>query len=436
MVDLASTVDACKGLFAKTFGGRPELVVAAPGRVNLIGEHTDYNEGFVMPFCIGRYTVIVARKVPDVAKCTVVSANAGGDKVAMFAGDSTLKPCTSGDDAWTNYMRGVVFQYLELLPTKSCGFEAAVVSTVPLGGGLSSSASLEVATATMLEHMYALPADPVAKALRCQKCEHTFCNTPCGIMDQFVSACGMAGHALLIDCRKPYETEQVPLDDPKVTLLVANSNVKHSLSGSEYPDRVRQCKEACEALRKNGQPKVQFLRDATLPMLETLKGKIPELTMKRARHGVTEDTRTLRAKDALKKGDYAEVGQCMVQSHQSLRDDFEVSTPELDALVEIAMSVDGVYGSRMTGGGFGGCTVTLLKTSALPALLAAISEQYPKRCGGQTATCFATTPHRGAMVLQQNEGVTSPGTGGRLLPALLVAAAAAAAAAVAIRSAR
>ena len=202
--------------------------------------------------------------------------------------------------------------------------------------------------------------------------------TPCGIMDQFVSACGMAGHALLIDRRKPYATEQVPLDDPNVTLLVANSNVKHSLSGSEYPDRVRQCEEARSAAQEWA-AKVQFLRDAALPaMLETLKGKIPELTMKRARHGVTEDTRTLRAKDALKRGDYAEVGQCMVQSHQSLRDDFEVSTPELDALVEIAMSVDGVYGSRMTGGGFGGCSHAAQDVGAA-TLLAAISEQYPKR---------------------------------------------------------
>jgi galactokinase len=427
-MDLASTQAACKALFASAFGGPADIVVAAPGRVNLIGEHTDYNEGYVMPFCIGRYTVVVARKVKGSTTCRVVSSNAGGGAVAQFPGDASLKPCARGaPDSWTNYMRGVVAQYLPLIAGQTCGFEAAVVSTVPLGGGLSSSASLEVATATMLEHLYALPSDPVAKALRCQQCEHTFCATPCGIMDQFVSACGMAGHALLIDCRKPYATEQVPLDDPDLALLVANSNVKHELSGSEYPDRVRQCQEACAALRKHGHPGVQFLRDATPQMLASLEGKVPDLTLRRARHGVTEDLRTLKAKAALQRGAYAEVGQCMLQSHNSLRDDYQVSTPELDALVDIAMSVDGVYGARMTGGGFGGCTVTLLKASALPRLLAAIDEQYPKRCQGQTATCFATTPHRGAMVLQQNEGVTPAS---RSTAALVLAAAAAAAVAL------
>lgn len=283
------------------------------------------------------------------------------------------------------------------------GFEAAVISTVPLGGGLSSSASLEVATATMLEAMYGLNVDPVKKALRCQQCEHNFCATPCGIMDQFVSACGQHGHALLIDCRPPYNTEHVPLEDASLALLVANSNVKHSLSGSEYPDRVRQCKEACAAMRAAGHTHVKFLRDATLEQLRQAKG-LDAVAVRRAQHGISEDQRTLRAKEAFKAGDYARVGQLMLESHRSLRDDYEVSTPELDALVEIAMGVEGVYGSRMTGGGFGGCTVTLLRASALPSLLAAIGSEYPKRCGGQTATCFSTSPARGAHVLQQGAG--------------------------------
>ena len=268
----------------------------------------------------------------------------------------------------------------------------------------------------MLEALYGLDNEPVGKALKCQQCEHTFCNTPCGIMDQFISACGQVGNALLIDCRPPYATEQVPLKDSDLALLVANSNVKHSLSGSEYPDRVRQCKEACAAMRASGHSHVKFLRDATLEQLRQVKG-LDEVARKRARHGISEDQRTLRAKEALKAGDYAQVGQLMLESHKSLRDDYEVSTPELDALVEIAMGVDGVYGSRMTGGGFGGCTVTLLKASALPALTAKIAKEYPKRCNGQSATCFATTPCQGAQILQQGAGTlpqaAGDGSGGK-----------------------
>ena len=314
--DVAAQVASCKKLFSEHFGGQCSLVVSAPGRVNLIGEHTDYNEGFVMPFCIQRCTVLAARKIPG-SECRVVSVNEGTGTIMKFPGDSTLTPC----DDWTNYMRGVVAQYLPSLPGGECAFEAAVLSTVPLGGGLSSSASLEVATATLIEALYGLQVDPKEKALRCQKCEHEYCAMPCGIMDQFISArrlaesavcpvcdapalsaglaprkaqgapgnadapapqlgssrwppearlgpprrgasamhrqaCGKHGHVLLIDCRPPFATEHVPLDDPSVVLLVANSNVKHKLTGSEYPDRVRQCKEACVAMRAAGHPQV------------------------------------------------------------------------------------------------------------------------------------------------------------------------------------
>ena len=209
--DVRAQIAACKRLFTEHFGGQCSHVVSAPGRVNLIGEHTgagrpargppvapcartshqvrawcaDYNEGFVMPFCIQRCTVLAARKISGTT-CRVVSVNEGPGSVTEFPGDASLAPCAD----WTNYMRGVVAQYLPSLPGGSCAFEAAVLSTVPLGGGLSSSASLEVATATLLESMYGLQVDPKEKALRCQKCEHTYCDTPCGIMDQMISACG------------------------------------------------------------------------------------------------------------------------------------------------------------------------------------------------------------------------------------------------------
>merc|ERR1740130_210442 len=250
--------------------------------------------------------------------------------------------------------------------------------------------------------MYSLQTTPQVKALRCQQCEHKFCAMPCGIMDQFISACGEEGHALLIDCRAPYHTECVPLDDPEIVLVVANTNVKHALSGSEYPDRVRQCKEACAAMRAAGHSQVHFLRDATLEQLDS--AALPEEVMRRARHGISEDQRTLQAKEALRARDYAKVGELMLASHASLRDDFEVSTAELNALVEIATAVEGVYGARMTGGGFGGCTVTLVRTSAVPDLLAAIARHYPSRTGGKHATCFASPAAGGAMVLQQGMG--------------------------------
>ncbi|KAL1520377.1 hypothetical protein AB1Y20_021964 [Prymnesium parvum] len=388
-----SVLAETKALFKKAFGDVPsDVVVSAPGRVNLIGEHTDYNEGFVMPFCIEQHTVIVAKRTSGV-RCRVASANQADGKVFEFAGDSSLAPV----DNWTNYMRGVVAQYLCDVPA-GIGFDAAVVSNVPLGGGLSSSASLEVATATMIEALYSLRIDPKEKALRCQQCEHKFCNTPCGIMDQFISACGKKDKALLIDCRPPFAAELVPLGGEDIVLVVANSNVKHSLSGSEYPDRVRQCQEACKALRAAGHTKVNFLRDATLDQLA--KVTLPAMVLRRARHGISENERTLRAKDALLAGDYALLGKLMVESHKSLKEDYEVSTPELDALVEIALSVDGVYGSRMTGGGFGGCTITLLRKASVPALLAAISKEYPKRSGGKQATCFVTTPAQGACVVE------------------------------------
>jgi galactokinase len=375
----AEQIQQAKQRFADVFGGTATAVVSAPGRVNLIGEHTDYNEGFVMPFCIDRYTVIAARPT-GTAVCRVSSADGGvRNAITSFPGDSSLEPAPAGD--WTNYMRGVVAGYLPKLPPGGCGFDAVVLSTVPLGGGLSSSAALEVATATLIETLYCLRVDPSEKALICQRCEHNFCGTPCGIMDQFISACGREGHALLIDCRPPFATEHVPLNNPKFTLVVANSNVKHSLSGSEYPERVQQCKDACAAMQAAGhtevraaprcffrtgprslfvvgsehperrcakgllpflQPRlsfcspraglnpstfpfsaprpapllsfsvwqVRFLRDATVAALESVSRShgLSADVVRRARHAISEDQRTLQAKEALQAGDYEQVG--------------------------------------------------------------------------------------------------------------------------------
>ncbi len=406
---LSSLVSEAKALFYKAYAGAtPTTIVASPGRVNLIGEHTDYNEGFVMPLAINRATLVAAAKRPKKAdkasSATVRLISSAFPEISTFdikPGDTTLP--RAGD--WTDYVRGVVAQYLPSLPQDAAGIDLAIVANLPLGSGLSSSASLEVGVATALEAMFRISLPVKDKALRCQKCEHDYCDTPCGIMDQFIVACGEAGHALLIDCRPPFRTEQVPLDNPNVALVVANSNVKHKLSGSEYPERVQQCKEAAAAMG------VTYLRDASLKQLEAaasasrlVSRALTPKVVSRARHVITEDQRVLDARDALRAGNLARVGKLMRASHDSLRDDFEVSTPELDALVDIAMGVDGVYGSRMTGGGFGGCTITLVDADAVPALLAAIEEQYPLRTGGKSASCFVTRPSDGAAVLQHGVG--------------------------------
>ena len=270
-----------------------------------------------------------------------------------------------------------------------------VDSRVPLGGGLSSSAALEVATATLVEAVTGRPLDPVEKARLCQWAEHNFAGVPCGIMDQFSSALGAEGRLLLIDCRTETH-ELVPLDDPGVAVLVINSNVKHELTGGEYAERRGQCEAAARILG------VKALRDVTLAQLEAARDKLEPIIYRRARHVVGEDERTTAAAAALRAGDWARVGELMYASHESLRDDFEVSCPELDVLVELASEIGadgGVIGSRMTGGGFGGCTVTLVRTGREREIAARIGREYERRTGA-AATPFVTKPARGAHVVE------------------------------------
>lgn len=255
-----------------------------------------------------------------------------------------------------------------------------------------------VATATLLEGLFGLRPDGVQKALRCQKAEHTFAGTPCGIMDQYISAMGKSGNLLLLDC-KTNTFQLVPFgkggDSP--IILVTNSNVKHELSGSEYPDRVKQCQRAVQIL-KTKYSQVNSLRDATMEMLESVKADMEDVVYRRARHVIDENVRTLATVKALESKNYEGVGQYMTQSHNSLRDDYEVSCEELDFLVKVALQVPGVYGSRMTGGGFGGCTVTLVAKSAVKELEKALRENYFKqyhlRC-----ECYEAVPSDGARLL-------------------------------------
>ncbi|XP_005407539.1 PREDICTED: galactokinase isoform X2 [Chinchilla lanigera] len=372
--------------FREEFGADPQLAVSAPGRVNLIGEHTDYNQGLVLPMALELVTLLVGSPRADgLVSLLTTSKDADEPQRLQFPLPTTQRSLEPGTPRWANYVKGVIQHYpASPLP----GFSAVVVSSVPLGGGLSSSASLEVATYTFLQQLCPDSGAVAARAHVCQRAEHSFAGVPCGIMDQLIALLGQKGHALLIDCRS-LETSLVPLSDPKLAVLITNSNVRHSLGSSEYPLRRRQCEEVARALGK------ESLREVRLEELEAGRELVSKEGFRRARHVVGEIQRTAQAAAALSRGDYRAFGRLMVESHHSLRDDYEVSCPELDQLVEAALSVPGVYGSRMTGGGFGGCTVTLLEASAASRAMQHIQEQY-----SGTATFYLSQAADGAKVLQ------------------------------------
>jgi galactokinase len=377
--------------FTRTYGRPPHWMAAAPGRVNVIGEHTDYNDGFVLPMAIDRYTVIAAAPAADGNGQIQLHSTAGNGAVSLDLSEP-LKPAPKG--AWSNYPVGVIAGFLDR-GAKLGGFDALIHSTVPLGGGLSSSAALEVATATLLEAMTGQRLDPVDKALLCQKAEHDYAGMPCGIMDQFISVMAREDHLLLLDCRSR-RPELVPMSDPSMALLIVNTNVKHELTGGEYAKRRAQCEQAARALD------VASLRDATADMLERADGELKEVNFRRARHVISEIERTIHAAEGVRASNWPTVGQLMYASHASLRDDYEVSCPELDAVVEIAQAIGpqgGVSGCRMTGGGFGGCAVALVRTDAVTAISERIASEYERRTKIKPAL-FVSRPAAGATILK------------------------------------
>jgi galactokinase len=377
-------------LYAKSFGRPARWIVAAPGRVNVIGEHTDYNDGFVLPMAIERYAVMAADKSPD-GKNVIQIQDTTGVEPALIDLSAPVKP---GAPKWSNYPRGVIAGFIARGMNPG-GLDVLLHSTVPLGSGLSSSASLEVCTATLLEAVTGRTLVPVEKALLCQKAEHEFAGVPCGIMDQFISVMGRQNNLLLLDCRSR-ETQLVPMNDPAVSLLIANTNVKHELANGEYGRRRAQCEAAARALG------VDSLRDATPEALESAKGKMDDVVFRRARHVIGEIERTVHAAEGVRASNWPTVGQLMYASHRSLRDDYEVSCKELDAIVEIAEGIGikgGVFGCRMTGGGFGGCTVALVQTELIENISQKIAVDYKKKTGIE-ATIFTTRPAAGATVVK------------------------------------
>jgi len=377
--------------FAKAYGRQPRWIAAAPGRVNVIGEHTDYNDGFVLPMAIERYTLIAAAPCANGSKNIRLRSTVGDGAASLDLG-RPIKPAAKGN--WHNYPAGVVAGFVArgLQPG---GFDALIHSSVPLGGGLSSSAALEVSTATLLEAITGKKLDLVEKALLCQKAEHDFAGVPCGIMDQFISVMGKQDCLLLLDCRSR-KPELVPMIDPSVALLITNTNVKHELTGGEYAKRRAQCETAAKALG------VASLREASASILEGAQNKMDEVVFRRARHVVSEIERTLRAADAVRVSRWAEAGKLMYASHFSLRDDYEVSCAELDAVVEIAEQIGpagGVFGCRMTGGGFGGCTVALVSTDSVSAISGRIASEYEQRTRIKPSL-FVSRPAGGATLLK------------------------------------
>jgi len=375
--------------FARIYGRQPQWIAAAPGRVNVIGEHTDYNDGFVFPMAIDRYAVIAAAPA---ANGQIRLRTTTGDQVTTIDPSQPWKPAPKG--TWFNYPLGVIAGFAAR-GVKIPGFDALIHSTVPLGGGLSSSAALEVATASVLESITGTKLDPVDKALLCQKAEHDYAGMPCGIMDQFISVMGRENHILLLDCRTR-KTELVGMNDSSVALLITNTNVKHELTGGEYATRRAQCKQAAAALG------LKSLRDADMAKLDAGKDSMDQVTYRRARHVIGEIARTVAAAKETKASNWAKVGELMYASHASLRDDYEVSCPELDIVVEIAQAIGqkgGVYGCRMTGGGFGGCTVALVKADSVQAISDCIASEYEKRTKIKP-TLFVSRPAAGATVLQ------------------------------------
>jgi galactokinase len=386
-MSLDQLTERASGWFAKCFGGPPQWLAAAPGRVNLIGEHTDYNDGFVLPMAIERYTVLAAKRNAE-RQVRLHSITTG--ETATLSLRAPLKP---GEPTWANYVRGVIagFQRRNL---NVGGFDAVIDSEVPFGGGLSSSAALEVATATMLEAMIGKTLDPVEKALLCQQGEHEFAGVPCGIMDQFTSVLARKNHLLLLDCRSR-TTQMVPWNDPSLAVLIINTNVRHKLANGEYAKRRSQCEAAARTLQ------VAALRDATLESLAAARSRLHPTVFRRARHVISENQRTLQAALAFRATDWATVGRLMYASHASLREDYEVSCPELDAVVEIAQAIGeagGMIGCRMTGAGFGGCAVSLVQAESAPRITKDIGQAYEKRVKNY-ATIFASRAAAGAKVL-------------------------------------
>jgi galactokinase len=348
-------VEMLRHAFRKLNAAEPRLF-RAPGRVNLIGEHTDYNDGFVLPMTIDRGTVVAAAPRED-RRVRAYSLNL--NERAEFDLEDEPRPRRG---TWLDYVEGVARE-IEKRGLRLKGADLALDSDIPVGAGLSSSAALEMSVGLAFVTVSGEELDGVSLALAGQKAEHNFVGAQVGIMDQLVVAMGRRRSALLIDCRS-LATIHIPFNAPDTYVVICDTRVRHQLANSEYNTRRAECEEGVRLLRA-AMPSIKALRDVSSAEFERHRELLPEPVRRRVRHVVTENERTLEAAECLRAGDLERVGHLMALSHRSLRDDYEVSCRELDVLVETAESIEGVVGARMTGGGFGGCTVNLVRRDAL-----------------------------------------------------------------------
>ena len=367
-VNTPTLVAEARRVFAERFGGAPMHLVRAPGRVNLIGEHLDYNDGPVLPLAIGPQIVFAA--APNGLEVVRLWSAVFGEGCEI----SLTEPLTRGEPGWSNYLRGV-FAGWRQTGRAVPGFDAVIVSDLPVGGGLSSSAALEVGAATLLEALTGTPLVPEDKALLCQRAEHDFAGLPCGFMDQFACVFGREDQLLLLDCRSR-ETKLIPWTAYELAFLVIDTQVKHDLATTAYAERRHTCEVSASQLS------VSSLRDWPVTRLAEAQSQLDPTAFRRVRHVVTEIDRTFAAATAIQAGDWSELGRLMFASHASLRDDYEVSCAELDEVVWIAADLGtggGVIGCRMTGGGFGGSAIALVWSEQCAAVQERVLSAYARR---------------------------------------------------------
>jgi galactokinase len=382
-------VEAVRQAFREHFSGEPVLV-RAPGRVNLIGEHTDYNDGYVLPVAINRDVLIAVRARPD----RVVDLYSMNFKARSSFSLDQIEP--DHEQSWSNYVRGVAQQLLRE-GLELTGMEGVAEGNVPIGSGLSSSAAMEVAALTAFQVLAGWELDGARAALLCQRAENEFLGVRVGIMDQFISRLGTKDHALFIDCRS-LQYQPIPLRASGHVLMVADSKQSRELAASEYNVRRAQCEQAVAGLEE-GLEGIKALRDVAPQQFLQESWRIDTIAGRRARHVVMENDRVLRAIEALRAGRLIDFGSLMNESHESLRFDYEVSSRGLDVLVGAARQVEGCLGSRLTGAGFGGCTVSLVREEAVPAFERHVSETYRRQIG-HAPVIYACTAEDGAGVVE------------------------------------
>ncbi len=376
-----------KQSFRKIYGTPPEVIARSPGRVNLIGEHTDYNDGYVLPAAIDRTIEFGARRRSD---NFIHAYSIDFQDEVEFSLDAIEK---DNHHSWSNYLRGV-FRFLQEGGHRLAGADVAFGGNVPREAGLSSSAAVEVGAVALAMKLFEIELDPVEAIRLARRAENEFVNVPCGIMDQFACALGKRNRALFLDCRD-LSYRYVPLSG-RVKIVVCYSGVRRALAASEYEIRLNQCRQAVAQIGTTGLA-VKSLREIDLTDLEVASPSLSEILLKRARHVVSENGRVLKAVKDLERGDLESFGRLMIASHESLRDDYEVSCRELDVLVELALKQQGVLGARMTGAGFGGCTVNMVLADAAEPFAEAVSEDY-KKATGLNAEVYVCEASNGALV--------------------------------------